>query len=132
MPTLVLAAGSAAQRRADAMQRSCINLVTRSMFVAGSQVAATPTLAKPQIYKLRETADGSYIMSNAEKTPERNSSEKRRRKAAKVACFVKAAGRKAQKGKEPNDRSYDHEYAKKIRRMKPEEFDRLLRDESEE
>lgn len=70
-------------------------------------------------------------MTDTEENPNRNPSLKRQFKAAKIARFVKAAGRKAQKGKEPNDRAYDHEYAKKIRRMSPEEFDSLLRDSSE-
>ena len=43
-----------------------------------------------------------------------------------AALFVKKAGRKAQKGVEPNDRGYDHEFQKKLRRMRPEDFDRLI------
>ncbi len=38
-------------------------------------------------------------------------------------------GRKAQKATEPNDRRYDRKVEKAIKRMKPEDLDRLLRDE---
>jgi hypothetical protein len=40
---------------------------------------------------------------------------------------VKQVGRPSQKGVEPNDRHYDPDLAKAIRRMRDEEFDALLR-----
>ncbi|MBD2841459.1 hypothetical protein [Erythrobacter rubeus] len=49
--------------------------------------------------------------------------EKQRKDAA---IFFKKTGRKAQKGVEPNDRGYDHEFQKKLRRIRPEDFDRLI------
>jgi len=58
-----------------------------------------------------------------------NLEERRRLKASRIADFEKAVGRKAQKGREPNDRRYDHDLAKKLRRMKPEEIDFLLRED---
>jgi len=45
-----------------------------------------------------------------------------------VRTFMRQYGRQAQKGVEPNDRRYDTKVAKKIKRMKPTELDRLLRD----
>jgi hypothetical protein len=38
---------------------------------------------------------------------------------------------KAQKGVEPNDREYDRGVEKAVKRMDPEELDRLLRDDEE-
>jgi hypothetical protein len=40
-------------------------------------------------------------------------------------------GRKAQKGKEPNDRRYDAKTAKRVKRLKPVELDRLLRNDED-
>jgi hypothetical protein len=61
-----------------------------------------------------------------------NAVRKRALRASELAVFVKAAGRKAHKGVEPNDRHRaDPEFAKRLRRMPPEEFDRLLYDDEE-
>jgi len=49
-----------------------------------------------------------------------------------VADHVRKAGRKAQKGVEPNDRKYENSFQKSLRRMRPEELDALMhRDEKE-
>jgi len=47
----------------------------------------------------------------------------------RLAAFVKKYARKAYPGHDPNDRTYDREVEKLIRKMKPEDLDRLLRDE---
>ena len=62
-----------------------------------------------------------------------NAAEKRALKAASAHEFVKGYGRKAQKGIEPNDRSYDEKFDKALRQkqVKPEDLDRLLRDDEE-
>lgn len=52
-------------------------------------------------------------------------------RAAKVADFAKAYARKAQKRREPNDRRYSWELEQKLKRMRPEELDRLLRDDED-
>ncbi len=70
----------------------------------------------------------------SEEKPKRrrlNTDQKRAMRVAEVANFVKAYGRRAQKGCEPNDRRYDREIRNKIKRLPPAEFDRLLRDEEE-
>ena len=63
--------------------------------------------------------------------PERkklNAGERRALKAADLQLFVKRVGRPAPKGKEPNDRSYSRDQVEAVRHMKPEDFDRFLRD----
>jgi len=39
--------------------------------------------------------------------------------------------RKAQRGAEPNDRRYNRDIEKSVKRMSPDELDRLLRDDEE-
>jgi hypothetical protein len=56
----------------------------------------------------------------------------RRVSQAEVAAFLRQYGRKAQRGHEPNDRAYSRTVEKKIRRMKAEELDRLIRGEDSE
>ena len=51
--------------------------------------------------------------------------------AAAVAGFAKAWSRKAQKRREPNDRHYSIAFQRKLRRMRPEDLDRLLRDDED-
>jgi hypothetical protein len=49
-----------------------------------------------------------------------------------IATFLRLYGRKAQKRREPNDRSYDPAIERELRRLKPEELDRLMNGEPEE
>ncbi len=60
-----------------------------------------------------------------------NAAQRRSLKSAEIAQFMKAAGRKAQKGVEPNDRAYDPTFAKGLRRMSPEKLDRLTREDED-
>jgi len=46
--------------------------------------------------------------------------------AGELGRFVQQYGRKAHKGHDPNDRSYDPKLEQKMRRMKPEELSELL------
>ena len=57
-----------------------------------------------------------------------NLDQKRRLKASQIRDFVAAVGRKSLRpyGYDPNDRGYDPDYSRKLRRMSPEEFDRLV------
>ena len=75
-------------------------------------------------------------MSNTEapatKRKRLNADQKRSLKTAKLQLFVQAYGRKAQKGTEPNDRSYERKVEKAMKRMRPDELDRLLREDEEE
>jgi hypothetical protein len=46
--------------------------------------------------------------------------------AGKLGRFVQQYGRKAHKGHDPNDRSYDPKLEQKMKRMAPEELSELL------
>jgi hypothetical protein len=46
--------------------------------------------------------------------------------------FLRLYGRKAQKGREPNDRPYDPAIERELRRLKPEELDKLMNGEPDE
>lgn len=61
-----------------------------------------------------------------------NAAQKRALKAASVQLFAKQYARKAQKNVEPNDRRYEREVEQAVKRMKPDELDRLLREDGEE
>jgi len=69
-----------------------------------------------------------------EKKPQRrhlNADERRALRTADVRRFVQQYGRKAQKGVEPNDRRYKRETETVVKQMKPEELDRLLREDKD-
>jgi hypothetical protein len=51
---------------------------------------------------------------------------KKRESESDLAAFVRQYGRKRQKRQEPNDRGYDRKLETKMKRMRPEEADRLL------
>lgn len=62
-------------------------------------------------------------------TPKRkklNSAERRDLKAAAVQLFAKKYARKAQPGRDPNDRKYERNVEQQVRHMKPEELYQLL------
>lgn len=61
-----------------------------------------------------------------------NAAQKRALKAADLQLFVKQYGRKAQKGKEPNDRRFSERTEKALRHIKPDELDKLLREDNDE
>lgn len=52
--------------------------------------------------------------------------EKKERLAAETAVYLRQIGRKAQKGREPNDRRFDRELDEKLKRMRPEDVDALI------
>jgi hypothetical protein len=56
-----------------------------------------------------------------------NADEKRERRATGWQLFVKQIGRKAQRGTEPNDRKHSVKMDRRLRRMRPEDFDQLPR-----
>ncbi len=61
-------------------------------------------------------------------TKKMNEDQKRQRMAGELGKFVQQYARKAYPTHDPNDRTYDREIEQKIRRMKPEVLDALLRD----
>lgn len=54
---------------------------------------------------------------------------RRERLAGSVNAFIRQYARKAYPTHDPNDRRYDRNVEKKVRRMDPEELDRLMRDD---
>jgi len=52
--------------------------------------------------------------------------------AREFGTFLRLYGRKAQKGCEPNDRPYDPAIEQELRRLKPEEIDRLINGDADE
>ncbi|MCC7037590.1 MAG: hypothetical protein IT560_09835 [Alphaproteobacteria bacterium] len=59
--------------------------------------------------------------------------QKRALRAADLQLFVKEYARKAQKGADPNDRDYNREVEKKLKKhLKPDELDKLLRGDDNE
>jgi hypothetical protein len=46
--------------------------------------------------------------------------------------FLRLYGRRAQKSCEPNDRAYDPAIERELRRLKPEEIDRLMNGDADE
>jgi hypothetical protein len=53
-----------------------------------------------------------------------NWDEKREGLAGDLGVFVRRYGRKAQQGKEPNDRRYSEEIEQKLQHLKPENYGR--------
>ena len=53
--------------------------------------------------------------------------KKRRVTEADMGLFLQKYRRKAHRAHDPNDRSYDRNVEKKIKRMKAEDVDRLIR-----
>ncbi len=61
-----------------------------------------------------------------------NERQRKRKLQADLARFAKEYARKKRPGKgEPNDRAFDKELRNRLRRMRPEVIDKLLRDEEE-
>jgi hypothetical protein len=60
-----------------------------------------------------------------------NLDQRRARKSADLADFVRKYARKAQRGVEPNDRKYDVEVERAIKSIPPIELDRLLREDED-
>src|SRR6266700_3399476 len=52
--------------------------------------------------------------------------------ASVIGLFLQQYQRKAQRGAEPNDRQYDRKIERYIRRMKPEELDKVLNGEEDD
>jgi hypothetical protein len=60
------------------------------------------------------------------------SKKKKEALARQMGDFLQQYQRKAQKGREPNDRLYDRGIEQIIRKLKPEELDVLLNGEDDE
>jgi hypothetical protein len=60
---------------------------------------------------------------------EEGMSKRRQNLAGKIGAFIRQYARKKSPN-DPNDRRYDRKVEKTVRHMKPEELDRLMRDET--
>jgi hypothetical protein len=60
-----------------------------------------------------------------------NATERRALRAADAVKFIQQYGRKAQRGKEPNDRWLVKDMTRAIKQMNPADFDQLLRDDED-
>jgi hypothetical protein len=49
-----------------------------------------------------------------------------------LGTFLRQYARRAQKGQDPNDRTYDREIEKELGRLKPKELDRLINGDDDE
>ena len=52
--------------------------------------------------------------------------------AGVLGIFVQRYSRKAQKGKDPNDRRYDHKIEQEMKRLDPADLSRLLSDDEDD
>lgn len=55
-------------------------------------------------------------------------SKRKKHLEGEIGAFIRQYARKRHPGMDPNDRRYDREIERKIRQMKPEELDALMRD----
>jgi len=60
-----------------------------------------------------------------------NVAQRRALKSATLQRFMQEYGRKASSRFDPNDRRYDREVENAVKHMKPDELDRLLRDDED-
>lgn len=58
-----------------------------------------------------------------------NAGQKQALKAGELARFIQQYARKARRSLDSNDRQYDRGVEARVKRMSPEELDRLLRED---
>jgi uncharacterized protein (TIGR02996 family) len=93
------------------------------------------TLAR--LRELRDTLDPRWVAlmhrgivrrpGAQERGRRRRRSDRQVRAEADLALFLRQYARKAEAGHDPNDRGYDREMEKRVKRMRPEDLDRLIR-----
>jgi hypothetical protein len=82
--------------------------------------------------KWKDTLAGGLVEPRQPMRRRPNADQKRALKAAGLRVFSRQYGRKAQKHTEPNDRRYDPDIERAVKRMDPATLDRLLRDDEED
>ena len=82
-----------------------------------------------QFMSSKKTKDDAKASANPRRRA--NAAQKRALKSARLAVFLREVGRQAQKGVEPNDRRDTYDLARRVKRMSPEEFDRLAREDED-
>ncbi|MGI4830278.1 MAG: hypothetical protein ACRYFU_19055 [Janthinobacterium lividum] len=58
-----------------------------------------------------------------------NADQKRAREAGELARFVQQYSRRARSSLDSNDRNYDRDLEKRLKRMSPDRLDQLLRND---
>ena len=58
--------------------------------------------------------------------------KRKKRLENEIGVFIRQYARKRYSGMDPNDRRYDREIERQIRRMNPEELDALMREGEDE
>lgn len=58
--------------------------------------------------------------------------KQRQKLSSDLAVYLRKVGRKAQKGKEPNDRACDRDFGRKLKSMSPLEIDALMKADDED
>lgn len=58
-----------------------------------------------------------------------NGEQRRSRRAAEVAIFMRQYGRRKQKREEPNDRVYDRDLEASLKRLSPDDLSALMHDD---
>ncbi len=81
---------------------------------------------------MENSPTGGPVTPSRHKRRGSNADQKRALRAAGLRVFMQQYGRKAQKRTEPNDRRYDWEIERAVKRMDPMTLDRLLRDDEED
>jgi hypothetical protein len=64
---------------------------------------------------------------NHEDSPKKKRRKHRRVSESDIGLFLQKYGRKAYRGHDSNDRHYSRSVEKKVKKMKPEDLDRLMR-----
>jgi hypothetical protein len=82
--------------------------------------------------KWKDSPTGGPVAPRQKMRRRPNVDQKRALKAADLRVFVRQYGRKAQKRTEPNDRRYDTDIERIVKRMDPATLDRLLCDDEED
>jgi hypothetical protein len=68
-------------------------------------------------------------MASSDESLPKKRRKRRRLTEADMSLFLRQYGRKAHRGHDPNDRQYSRKIEQKIKRMRVEEVDRLIREE---
>jgi uncharacterized protein (TIGR02996 family) len=123
------------------------NEYLRLVFASGAfQVRSAANEASERLKQLQERMDPLWLAVvhhgfRAEQTDpggdsqgERRARRRRRRtpQEADIGLFLKQYGRKTKNTPDPNDRHYSREIEARVKRMKPEELDRLMRGEEDD
>jgi len=84
--------------------------------------------------RIRRTLDLLWALRD-ESTPDAKRltrQDRYRRKVEAMRAVIREEGRTSRRHGDPNDRQVDHELQRRMKQMKPEELERILRDDDDE